>query len=229
MTVTWIDFETNDLDPRTCRPLEVACIITDDAFNEVARYRQVIYWDGSAKVLDWLRDGVETFLQGLSDEDRVQYIRCKLAGSSVVGYRIDPIVVDMHLKNGLWKESIAGLALDTVDRQLSQFIEQHSVRDRIKPELAGSSVGYDREVMRNHLPRAFGALNYRVIDVSTLIEMAKRVWPAVEAGRPSARKLHRAMTDIEDSLNLMRYYVQVLGHYVERFGPATPPVTCGAV
>lgn len=225
MTVAWIDFETNDLDPRTCRPLEVACIITDDAFNEVVRYHQVIYWDGAAKVLDWLRDGVEPFLKGLSDEDRVQYIRCKLAGSSVVGYRIAPIVVDMHLKNGLWAESIAGLALDTVDRGLSQFIERHSSyvgRDRIKPELAGSSVWYDREVMRNHLPRTFGALNYRTIDVSTLIEVNKRAWPAVEANRPSARKHHRAMTDIEDSLNLMRYYVQVLG-------PSAAIVTCGAV
>jgi oligoribonuclease (3'-5' exoribonuclease) len=205
VNIAWIDFETNDLDPRTCTPLEVACIITDDAFKEIERYHEVIYWDGSAKGLDWLANGVEAGLNNLKYESRVEYLTRK-RGSSACGFWVDPIVIDMHLQNGLWKESVTGAALDTVDRQLSAFIGRCG-----KPPLAGSSVWYDREVMRNHMPRTFAALHYRTIDVSTIIEVSKRTWPTVEAGRPTSRKHHRAMTDIEDSLELMRYYTQALG------------------
>jgi oligoribonuclease (3'-5' exoribonuclease) len=206
VTIAWIDFETNDLDPRTCTPIEVACIITDDAFKEIERYHGVIYWDRAAKVLDWLANGVEAGLNNLKNESRVEYLARK-RGSSACGFWVDPIVIDMHLQNGLWKESVTGAALDTVDRELSDFIARHAC----KPPLAGSSVWYDREVIRNHMPRTFAALHYRTIDVSTIIEVSKRTWPTVETSRPTARKHHRAMTDIEDSLELMRYYTQALG------------------
>jgi oligoribonuclease (3'-5' exoribonuclease) len=224
VTIAWIDFETNDLDPRTCTPIEVACIITDDAFKEIERYHGVIYWDRAAKVLDWLANGVEAGLNNLKNESRVEYLARK-RGSSACGFWVDPIVIDMHLQNGLWKESVTGAALDTVDRELSDFIARHAC----KPPLAGSSVWYDREVIRNHMPRTFAALHYRTIDVSTIIEVSKRTeagrptWPTVETSRPTARKHHRAMTDIEDSLELMRYYTQALGPL------AATPTVCGTV
>ena len=63
------------------------------------------------------------------------------------------------------------------------------------------------------MPKAASALHYRNIDVSSFNEVAKRVWPGVYESRPRdvGGSKHRAMDDILNSLNVLRYYVKNLG------------------
>ena len=49
-------------------------------------------------------------------------------------------------------------------------------------------------------------LHYRTIDVSTFKELARRWYPAVYLNRPPKNGGHRALADIIESLDELRYY-----------------------
>jgi oligoribonuclease len=122
--------------------------------------------------------------------------------------KIDRIVIEMHARSGLWEESGTSVhALTDVDDQLADFLARTSVgQDTQKAQIAGSSIWLDRAFMTVSLPCALRQLHYRCVDVTTLNEMARRFWPRLHQGRPSKRESHRALSDIEDSLALGRYY-----------------------
>lgn len=173
--IIWVDTETTGLLPAKERLLEVACIITDDQLNEVARYEAVT---SEAKFVDFAK--------------------------------VDPYVLDMHFKNGLWQESLMrGKARIGVDSELHTFIKENGAE---KSQLAGSTISFDRNFIEMHLPFANSLLHYRNIDVTTFNETARRFWPSVHEVRPRGTgSTHRAMADIEESLNVMRYYTKALG------------------
>lgn len=170
--LAWIDLETTGLDPQTEQVLEIACIITNDQFEEVARFERVIC---SARSFDSLSS----------------------------------VVQDMHAKSGLWTavKAEGAISESVADAELAWFLHEHAPY----AQLAGSTISFDREFMRHHLPAALQQLHYRNLDVSTLNETARRFWPDVYATRPnSAEKAHRAMADIEESLAVARHYTQKL-------------------
>jgi oligoribonuclease len=197
--LVWIDLETTGLDPRKDRLLEVAAIVTDDAFVELARWQRVVRPYGFEP--EWL----------------------------------DPVVRQMHTDNGLLGEvTAATLRRAGVDVLLRDFIEtQRKLIGADLPVLAGSSVHFDREFMRWHLPLALERLHYRQLDVSSINELARRVWPAVYAARPQSAGTHRAMADLEDSIKLARYYARALEPKVEpgvfRIAPVSPEVEADIV
>lgn len=192
--LVWIDLETTGLDASKERILEVACIITDDALNEVARFERVT-----------------------DEAQRTDFSK------------VNSYVIEMHFTNGLWRESLLAKKsenkLDMVDRALASFIWEHGCIKKlnangevdlvsvVNPQLAGSTISFDRAFLAKHLHRSHDVLHYRNVDVSSFNEVAKRVWPAVYEGRPrdSAGATHRAMSDINDSLRVMRYYIEKLG------------------
>lgn len=193
--IVWIDLETTGLSPKRDSILEVACIVTDDAFREVARFE---------RVLSWRRDVAEALANAQP---------CDIAGLSNAS-GVDPVVIEMHQKNGLWAEvANATYSIARVDEELAAFIQDRAVKvvdgrpDR--PQLAGSSVHFDATFLAIHMPQTDSRLHYRQIDVTTINEIARRAWPTVHAARPkSTGTAHRAMPDIEQSLAVARYYVE---------------------
>ena len=193
----WVDTETTGLDPRRERLLEVAVIVTDDKLLEVERLHLVT---DEARHTDWSK--------------------------------VDPYVLEMHCKNGLWGESLArGESVDSCSRKLEALIARHTeivpavdaTADKpaqpsrvITPQLAGSTVSFDREMLRVHMPAAERMLHYRSLDVTAFNELARRVWPEIHKARPRqpegtpAAAAHRAMADIEASLRTAVYYSTVL-------------------
>ena len=75
--------------------------------------------------------------------------------------------------------------------------------------LAGSTVGFDRAWLDEHMPALHGLFHYRSIDVSTITELAKRWSPGVYEGRPKAGAAHRALADVMESISYLRYYREV--------------------
>lgn len=195
--IVWFDSETTGLSPKRDSILEVACIVTDDAFREVARFE---------RVLSWRRDVAEALANAQP---------CDIAGLSNAS-GVDPVVIEMHQRNGLWAEvANATYSIARVDEELAAFIQDRAVKvvdGRIdRPQLAGSSVHFDATFLAIHMPQAHARLHYRQIDVTTINEIARRAWPTVHAGRPrSTGAAHRAMPDIEQSLAVARYYVEAL-------------------
>ncbi|MNC91026.1 Oligoribonuclease [compost metagenome] len=72
--------------------------------------------------------------------------------------------------------------------------------------LCGNSIGVDRRFLDRHLPALDGYLHYRSIDVSSLKELCRRWYPEVYKGRPGKRETHRALDDVRESINELRYY-----------------------
>jgi oligoribonuclease len=75
--------------------------------------------------------------------------------------------------------------------------------------LAGNSVHFDRGFIKVHLPSTEGCLSHRHFDVSVLRDLAPLWWPDLEL--PEQKKPHRAMPDIEQALNLARFFKEHIG------------------
>lgn len=188
MALIWIDTETTGLDARKHRLLEVAAIATDDQLQEIARFERVIRWEPAAAIAAGRPEVIEA-------------------------HEVVPVVLEMHAANGLWGEVAASTTeMHEVDEQLAAFISQHAP----KSVLAGSTVSFDRGFLEVNLPRSAAALHYRHLDVTSVNELARRFWPAVEDARPRASGGHRAMADIADSLAVARYYATALAPAFQR-------------
>jgi oligoribonuclease len=177
VTLARIDLETTGLDPRKDRVLEVACIVTDDALNELGRWHEVV------RPYGW----EVGFEKGVVEP--VVYDMHKSNG-------LFAAVADSRNRR-----------IDCTDVRLSLWLAPFCGTGHPPPQLAGSSIHVDRAFMEVHLPAALAWLHYRHLDVSTLNEMARRFWPDMHAARPrSDGKAHRALADIEQSIALARYY-----------------------
>jgi oligoribonuclease len=94
------------------------------------------------------------------------------------------------------------LSTQDAETQLLEFIQAHA-----EPKvgiLAGNSVHVDKEFLMREMPRICEYLHYRILDVSTVKEIAFRWYPRLE---PYRKKLsHRALDDIEESIGELKYY-----------------------
>lgn len=120
--------------------------------------------------------------------------------------RMDPFVVEMHTRSGLL-EAITASSVSLADAGAAtlDFIRQHAVEPRSVP-LCGNSIGTDRRFLAAYLPEIEQYLHYRSIDVSSIKELVRRWYPKVGQARPQKVGQHRALDDIRDSIDELRYY-----------------------
>jgi len=84
------------------------------------------------------------------------------------------------------------------------FLKEH-VGEREAP-LAGNSVHQDRRFIARYMPSLDAYLHYRLVDVSTVKELVARWHPEIYAKRPHKQASHRALDDIRESIEELRYY-----------------------
>jgi len=102
------------------------------------------------------------------------------------------------------------------EAQTIAFIDAHvSTRDR--PVLAGNSIHQDRRFIRRYMPALEKRLHYRMVDVSTIKELARRWYPQIVAKQPQKHDTHRALDDIRESIDELRFYRSQV------FLPVVPP------
>lgn len=119
---------------------------------------------------------------------------------------MEPIVVEMHTKSGLLdaiRASTTTLA-DAGARTLA-FIGDHVPTPGTVP-LCGNSIGTDRRFLAAYLPEIEDYLHYRSVDVSSVKELARRWYPDFNRGRPHKHGSHRALDDIRESIEELRFY-----------------------
>jgi oligoribonuclease len=119
---------------------------------------------------------------------------------------MDEVVVEMHTKSGLL-DAIRSSTISLADAgaQTLEFIKQHVTEARRVP-LCGNSIGMDRRFLAAYLPEIEEYLHYRSVDVSTVKELVKRWYPALNSGRPRKAGSHRAMDDVIESISEMNFY-----------------------
>ena len=132
---------------------------------------------------------------------------------------MEPVVRDMHTRSGLLAAIEAStVTLEEAGAQTLAFLKEHVPAPRTVP-LAGNSIGTDRRFLAAHLPEIEDWLHYRCIDVSTIKELAKRWFPAAYSHAPKKAGGHRALDDIRESVEELRYYRGAI------FTPPAPPET----
>jgi len=86
-----------------------------------------------------------------------------------------------------------------------KFLEQLGITPRTAP-LAGNSIHQDRIFLAKYMPSLERHLHYRNVDVSTVKELVRRWMPAIYAERPAKKASHRALDDIKESIEELRFY-----------------------
>jgi oligoribonuclease len=122
----------------------------------------------------------------------------------------------MHTTSGLLDELAAGITLEDAEAQVLAYIKQF-VAEPNKAPLAGNSVGTDRAFIARDLPALEDFLHYRIIDVSSIKELARRWYPRVYYAAPAKNGGHRALADIRESIAELKYYRAAL--FVPQPGP----------
>lgn len=116
--------------------------------------------------------------------------------------RMTPYVRDMHEANGLLFEALSSeFTLEEVESELLSLIEKYVPEG--KGMLAGNSISTDRSFIDRHMPKVSKYLHYRMIDVTSIKELAKRWYPGFQEYEKGAT--HRALDDIRESIEELKY------------------------
>jgi oligoribonuclease len=128
-----------------------------------------------------------------------------------------PFVAEMHASSGLTDLVKAStVTLGEAERQVLDYIKSH-VPEPKKSPLCGNSIATDRSFIARDMPSLDEHLHYRMVDVSSLKELAKRWYPKVYDSQPAKGLAHRALADIRESIQELAYYRRTL--FVSQPGP----------
>lgn len=129
-----------------------------------------------------------------------------------------PYVREMHERSGLTEAVRAStLTLGEAENQLLQYVRGH-VPDPHSAPLCGNSIATDRGFLHRDMPSLDDHLHYRMVDVSSVKELAKRWYPRVYQSQPAKGLEHRALADIRESVRELAYYRRTL--FVPAPGPS---------
>ncbi len=172
--------------------------LSRDALVEIA----CIVTDGELTVLD---DGIDVLIKPPAE-----------ALDSM-----NEVVRQMHTTSGLLAELEGGLTLAEAQDLVLAYVRQH-VSDSRKVPLCGNSIATDRAFLARDMPELDDFLHYRMVDVSSIKELARRWYPRTYFASPEKHGGHRALADIRESIRELRYYREAI------FVPAPGPDTATA-
>ena len=114
-------------------------------------------------------------------------------------------VTTMHTTSGLITELDGGTTVEDAQAQVLAYIRAH-VPAAGKAPLGGNSVGTDKAFLVKQMPEVVDHLHYRILDVSSVKELARRWHPRAYFQSPEKTGGHRALGDIQDSIRELAYY-----------------------
>ena len=134
---------------------------------------------------------------------------------------MDPYVRTMHERSGLLQELDAGITLGEAEAHVLAYIREHCAEGS-RPPLAGNTVATDRSFLVRDMPTLESFLHYRIVDVSSIKELSRRWFPRAYFHAPAKRGNHRALADIQESIEELRYYREAV--FVAPPGPDSETV-----
>jgi len=130
--------------------------------------------------------------------------------------RMDDFVRKMHTKSGLLPAiSAADVSVEQAQARTLEYVRRHVPAPGTAP-LCGNSIGTDRRFLDRYMHELDTYLHYRSIDVSSLKELCRRWYPDIYSKRPDKSEQHRALDDIRESIEELRFYREQL------FKPVAP-------
>jgi len=134
-------------------------------------------------------------------------------------------VREMHAHSGLLGVLDTGIEMAEAEKLVLDYISSH-VPDPRRVPLAGNTIGTDRAFLLRDMPSLEAHLHYRSVDVSSIKELARRWYPRLYYSAPSKSGNHRALADISESIEELRYYREVM--FVAPPGPDSAAATAVA-
>ena len=126
------------------------------------------------------------------------------------------VVREMHTSSRLLAELAGGVTLAEAQDQVLSYVRGH-VSEVRKVPLCGNSIATDRAFIARDMPELDSFLHYRMVDVSSIKELARRWYPRVYFASPPKHGGHRALADIKESIQELRYYRETI--FVPQPGP----------
>jgi oligoribonuclease len=120
--------------------------------------------------------------------------------------RMPEVVREMHAASGLTDEILAStVTLQEAEQMVLEHVRQWVPEPRKAP-LCGNSIATDRGFLARDMPALDDWLHYRMVDVSSIKELARRWYPRIYFNAPQKGGGHRALADILESVQELRYY-----------------------
>lgn len=132
--------------------------------------------------------------------------------------QMSDFVREMHEKSGLLPLLDDGLEMAEAEKLVLDYIRTYVPEPRKAP-LAGNTIGTDRAFLARDMPELEGHVHYRNVDVSSIKELAHRWFPKAYYNTPPKHGNHRALADIQESIEELRYYREAV--FVAPPGPKT--------
>jgi oligoribonuclease len=118
---------------------------------------------------------------------------------------MDAWVKEHHTKSGLLKEvEVSTVHLEDAQEMLLRAVQEFCIPK--KSPLCGNSVWQDAIFLNRYMPRLMDFLHYRIIDVSSVKEVVTRWYPHNPHARFQKKDMHRALPDIEESIEELKHY-----------------------
>jgi len=130
--------------------------------------------------------------------------------------QMDDFVRTMHTKSGLLEQLESGVTIAEAEQLVLDYVRSQCPTD-VRPPLAGNTVGTDRAFIARDMQELESFLHYRIVDVSSIKELSRRWYPRAYFQAPAKRGNHRALADIQESIEELRYYREAV------FVPAPGP------
>jgi oligoribonuclease len=118
---------------------------------------------------------------------------------------MNEFVTQMHTTSGLITEIPHGITVEAAEDAILAYLESAGTVAGKSP-LAGNSVSVDRNFIARDMSRLNEYLHYRTVDVSSIKELARRWYPKIYFAAPAKTGNHRALGDIQDSIEELKYY-----------------------
>ncbi|GAA0836155.1 oligoribonuclease [Streptosporangium amethystogenes subsp. fukuiense] len=119
--------------------------------------------------------------------------------------QMSEVVREMHTASGLLDALSGGVTLAEAESMVLEYIKGH-IKEPKKAPLCGNSISTDRSFLSRDMTAVDAFLHYRMIDVSSVKELARRWYPRVYFASPEKQGGHRALADIVESIRELRYY-----------------------
>lgn len=127
----------------------------------------------------------------------------------------DKFVLDMHTKSGLIEElnhAPSVIRPQEAESVIIAWLEEGVRLEKGVHPLAGSTINFDRGFLESRMPTLFNWFHYRNIDVTTLKNICKMVNPRVYEATPPKREQHRAIPDLEETIEVYKFYLDNFLH-----------------
>ncbi|MFT9242414.1 MAG: oligoribonuclease [Bifidobacterium aquikefiri] len=119
--------------------------------------------------------------------------------------QMNSFVRHMHTSSGLIEEMKRGLPLAEAQQQVIDYVKPFLPKHG-KAHLGGNSGGYVKKFLARVMPNLLARLHFRGMHLPTVKELSRRWYPNVYLNKPAKHGGHRALADIIESMDELRYY-----------------------